>query len=173
MFTNYVSNPTPAFVAPSCLTTRPDFVQKLYVSALNKQVCMWEGFYAIQPKDPITHNPICRQRFFNLHRAQAIQAITLGIIFHLDIATGISRISVDDLARQCGLSTKLGAITRASRAVVTLEQFGIIRCEKDRGRTAARAQKRIEITPLFVDMCGVNPDELVQARLVIQKAGVL
>ncbi|WP_242015921.1 MULTISPECIES: plasmid replication initiator RepA [Serratia] len=176
MFTKYVSNPTPAFLAPQSYEERPDFVRKLFDSASNRKVWLWVGFYGIQPLDPATDKPISRQRFFNSHRAQAIQAITLGIIYHLDVITGIARISVEQLAQQCGLSTKSGAITRASRAVVTLEQYGLLKCEKERGREGARAQKRIEITPLFIDMCGVNPKEFVLAQVAAKdaiKVGVL
>ncbi|MNG72826.1 IncFII RepA protein family protein [compost metagenome] len=164
MFTNYVSNPTPAFVAPTHQKMRSDFIHKLYVSAASRKVWLWEGFYAIQPIDPVTHSPIHRQRRFNLHRSRAIQAITIGIIYHLDVASGIAQISVEALSRQCGVSSQWGAISRASRAIITLEQYGVLKCEKDRGRTAGRAQKRIEITPYFIAMCGIEPEEFSLAQ---------
>lgn len=180
MFTNYVQNPAPAFVAPEHHKARPSFIRKLCNFASTRKVWKWEGFYGILPINPKTLNPIRRQRHFNLHRARAIQAVTEAIAHHLNIVTGIAAVSVEMLAHQCGLATKSAAgktsITRASRAVWTLEEYGILKCEKVWDRTAGTwIPKLIEVTPAFIRMCGLSEQEYESAQkqqLGYQKRGL-
>ena len=167
---NYVHNPYPAFEAPAHHGQRPAFIRKLVNYASTRNVCFWEGFRAMWPVDPVTLKPIHRKRRFNLHRARAIQAVVLGIAHHMNIVTGIVKgASIELLAHQCGLATKSKAgnesITRASRAVITLEQFGVLKCEKVWDNTAGTwIPKLIEITPLFLDMCGIEREEYEKAQ---------
>lgn len=167
---SYVHNPYPTFEAPAHHGQRPAFIRKLVNYASKRKVCYWEGFRALWPIDPATLKPIHRQRHFNLHRARAIQAVVIGIAHHLNIVTGIVKgASIELLAHQCGLATKSKAgnesITRASRAIITLEQFGVLRCEKVWDKTAGTwIPKLIEITPLFLDMCGINREEYERAQ---------
>jgi incFII family plasmid replication initiator RepA len=180
MFTNYVHNPAPAFVAPEHHKARPSFIRKLCNFASKRKVWKWEGFYGLQPINPQTLKPIRRQRHFNLHRGRAIQAVTEAIAHHLNTVTGIAQVSVEMLAHQCGLATKSAAgnesITRASRAVMTLEEYGILKCEKVWDRTAGTwIPKLIEITPAFIRMCGLSDEEYEAAQrqqLGFQKRGL-
>ncbi|MNE09364.1 IncFII RepA protein family protein [compost metagenome] len=166
---SYVHNPTPAFVAPKHHKARPSFIRKLCNFVAQRKVWKWEGFYAIQPISPQTLKPIRRQRHFNLHRGRAIQAVTEAIAHHLNTVTGIAHISIEMLAHQCGLATKSDAgnesITRASRAVLALEEYGILKCEKVWDRTAGTwIPKLIEITPFFIQMCGLTESEYEAAQ---------
>lgn len=169
MLNVYVHNPIPEFRPPEHHNQRPQFIRKLSNYAAKRRVWLWEGFYSILPLNPDTLKPVYRRRRFNEHRGRAMQAVTQCIAHHLNVVTGIAQVSIEMLAHQCGLATRSEAgnksITRASRAVITMEQYGLLKCEKIWDRTAGTwIPKLIEVTPLFIRMCGLNESEFEAAQ---------
>lgn len=176
----YVLNPNPEFTPPPHHGPRPKFIKKLANFARTRQVTKWSGFYSLLPLNPRTLERINRQRHFNKHRARAIQAVAECAAHHLNIVTGIVQVSVEKMSQLCGLTTKSKAgnisITRCSRAVLALEEYGVFRCEKIWDRVLGMwIPKRIEVTDFFIDMCGVKREEWEAAQnqqLGYQKRGL-
>lgn len=177
----YVHNPHPKFEVPGHYDHEPPrFVKKLYNYARKRRVTMWPGFYTLTPINPRTLEPVNRQRHFNKHRARAMQAVSECIAYHLNLATGLSQISVEDMAKYCRLTTTSAAgnvsITRCSRAVIDLEMFGLLRCEVIFDELLGiNIPKIIEVTSLFIEMCGLKVEEYRSAQnqqLGYQKRGL-
>ena len=177
----YVHNPHPKFEIPAHYDHEPPrFVKKLYNYARKRRVTMWPGFYTLTPTNPRTLEPIQRQRHFNKHRANAMQAVAECLAYHLNLATGICQISVENIAKHCRLTTTSDAknfsITRCSRAVVELERYGLLKCEVIfDDLLGINIPKLIEVTDLFIVMCGLTVDEYSKAQnqqLGYQKRGL-
>ena len=159
----YVANKNPEFTPPPNHTkSRPPFIQRCFNFAKKRRVWMWEGF-AFYRKDAK------RQRRFNRHRAQAIQAGVLCMTHHLNIVSGLIEASCTDMAAMCGLSTISNAgnlsITRFTRMIDDLETFGIIKTEKVWDRVMGTwIPKMIWVTDLFFLMIGINVEEYHAAQ---------
>lgn len=159
---NYVCNRNPQFIAPPHHKKRPEFIRKAFNFANTRRVWMWEGFAYLRPHTK-------RKRRFNKHRANAMQAGVLCLIHHLNIVTGLVEASCTDMADMCGLSTysKAGnlSISRFTRMIDDLEEFGLIKPEKVWDRVLGTwIPKMIWVTDVFFLMIGIKPEEYKAAQ---------
>jgi incFII family plasmid replication initiator RepA len=157
----YVSNPNPKFTPPPQKKQRPAFIRAALKQAESVDVARSELFYTLQPINPVTLTPVRRERRMNEHRAKAIRALVQACIFHMNIVTGMVQATVTALSDECGLTSKSKAgnasVSRCCRAILHLEQYGILRCDKVWDKTLGMwIPKMIWVTELFFVMIGLE-----------------
>lgn len=163
----YCCNPEPVYTPSPDNKTRPPFIRKLASLAAKRDVTSHSVFRLL---NSVTE----RRRYLHPHRRDAINAIVDCAIQFLDQTTWEVRIPVMEIARRTGLSTvgpsKIESFSRCSRAVQTLERFGIFELDPDHGNLVfdkARGTfltKFLRVTPRFFEICGISADEAIRQR---------
>ncbi|WP_343188407.1 plasmid replication initiator RepA (plasmid) [Buchnera aphidicola (Ceratoglyphina bambusae)] len=166
----YIFNRSPKFTRPKKDKSRPAFIKYAIKMASSIDVARTELNYIIQPKDPKTGILIKRKRRLNEHRACAMRAIVIAMIYHFNITSDLVQASVEQLADECGLSTisKAGnkSITRVSRLITDfMEPMGFVICEKVWDKVIGNyTPKMIILTPLFFKLIGISSQKLYNAK---------
>lgn len=156
----YVANPTPAFTRPAHHKHKlPAFNKSLLEKLSTRDVSRWAGFYFYDAYHHKTNKPIKRSRHFNKHRARAMNAMTQGISYHLNIISGHVPVSFTTMAVETGLATTSRAgnlsITRATRAMQDLAAYGVITYKLLWDKvTRQYFPADIQVTDRFFDMVG-------------------
>nr|CAA50611.1 replication associated protein [Buchnera aphidicola] len=167
---NYVYNRNPVFTAPKNNKKRPSFICHAMKKASEIDVARCELNYVIQPKNIKTGLPLKRFRRLNEHRACAMRAMVLAMLYHFNISSELVQASVEQLSDECGLSTlsKVGnkSITRASRLITNfMEPMGFVTCKKIWDRVLGNYMpKMITLTPLFFMLLGISEKQLINAK---------
>lgn len=168
---NYVNNNTPVFKPPQGDKTRPSFIRYAMARASEIDVARSEILYVIQPKNPKTGTIIKRKRRLNEHRACAMRAMVLAMLYHFNITSELVQATIEQLADECGLSTISRAgnksVTRASRLITEfMEPMGFVICEKIWDKIIGNYMpKMITLTPLFFLLFEVSAQKLNNAKL--------
>ena len=163
----YCRNPEPAYQRAPDDKPRPPQIQKLAALAAKRDVTAHSMFRVLIP---VTD----RRRYLHPCRRDAINAIVDCAIQFLDQVTWEIRIPVMEIARLTGLSTigpsKIESFSRCSRAIQTLERFGIIELDPEHGNLVfdkARGTfltKFLRVTTRFFEICGISADEAIRQR---------
>lgn len=167
----YVYNKVPVFTPPSGNKPRPSFIRYAMQRATTIDVARTELNYIIQPKNLKTGVTIKRKRRLNEHRACAMRAMVLAMLYHFNITSELVQATVEQLADECGLSTISNAgnksVTRASRLITEfMEPMGFVVCEKIWDKIIGNYMpKMITLTPLFFMLFGVSVQKLNNAKL--------
>lgn len=149
----YVSNPYPRYQPPKADSAKPAIVKALVKAAENSNPARHEAWYATPRFNVKTglKKPFIKR--MNAHRARAVNALMVAMADRLNIVSGKVEASVEQLSDWCSLSTGSGAkksISRTSRALITLEELGAIRCERIWDNTTySYIPKIIWVTDLF------------------------
>ncbi|WGL93976.1 plasmid replication initiator RepA [Arsenophonus nasoniae] len=128
----YVYNPHPTYIPPKETSNKPAIIKALTKAARAARPSRHEAWYTTisVKKNGDIKNFIKR---LNEHRARAIDALIVAMSDRLNIISGKVEASVEQLANWCGLSTESEcgnkSITRCSKAIITLEELGVIICE--------------------------------------------
>jgi len=166
----YVYNRNPIFVPPKNNKKRPAFICYAMKKASEIDVARCELNYVIQPKNIKTGLPLKRFRRLNEHRACAMRAMVLAMLYHFNISSELVQASVEQLSDECGLSTlsKVGnkSITRASRLITNfMEPMGFVTCKKIWDRVLGNYMpKMITLTPLFFMLLEISEKQLMNAK---------
>ncbi|HGJ5892146.1 MAG TPA: plasmid replication initiator RepA [Arsenophonus apicola] len=129
----YVSNPYPRYQPPKADAAKPAIVKALVKAAQNSNSARHEAWYTTPRLDLKTGLKKLFIKRMNAHRARAVNALMVAMADRLNIVSGKVEASVEQLSDWCGLSTGSAAkksISRASRALTTLEELGAIKCER-------------------------------------------
>nr|CAA07300.1 RepA1 protein [Buchnera aphidicola] len=167
---NYIYNKNPFFTPPKNNKHRPSFICYAMKKASEIDVARSEINYVIQPKDPKTGCIIKRYRRLNEHRARAMRAMVLAMLYHFNISSGLVQASVEQLSDECNLSTlsKNGnkSITRASRVITDfLEPMGYVSSKKIWDKILGNYMpKMITLTPLFFMLFDISEKQLINAK---------
>ncbi|QCI27009.1 replication protein RepA (plasmid) [Buchnera aphidicola (Thelaxes californica)] len=168
---NYINNLYPIFTPPKRDKKRPYFIRYAMKKASEIDVARGVLHYTIQPKNPHTGVLYHRSRRLNEHRACAMRAMVLAMIYHFNLSSEIVQASVEQLSDECGLSTisKAGnkSITRASRLITHfMEPMGFVKCEKKWDSILNNYMpKMITLTPLFFLLFEVPKIKLQKAKM--------
>ena len=152
---NYICNLKPVFNPPKNDKKRSNFINYAMKKASEIDVARSMLNYTLLAIDPKTGNILPRFRRLNEHRACAMRAMVLAMIYHCNIESNLVEASIEKLSDQCGLSTisKMGnkSITRASRLINEfLEPMGFIKCKKEKTKFSSNyIPKKIFLTPIF------------------------
>nr|CAA07286.1 RepA2 protein [Buchnera aphidicola] len=163
---NYIYNPKPFFNPPKNEKKRSAFICYAMKKASEIDVARSKLNYTLLPVDPKTGNVLIRFRRLNEHRACAMRAIVLAMLYYCDVHSKLVKASIEKLSDECGLSTfsKSGnkSITRASRLISNfLEPMGFIKCEKTNNKIISNyISKRIFLTPMFFALCNVSEKKI-------------
>ncbi|CAL4326660.1 plasmid replication initiator RepA [Buchnera aphidicola] len=166
----YINNPNPIFIPPKNNKRRPAFICYAMKKASEIDVARCELNYILQAKNIKIGLPLKRFRQLNEHRACAMRAMVLAMIYHFNISSELVQASVEQLSDECGLSTisKAGnkSITRASRLITNfMEPMGFVTCQKTWDRVLGNYMpKMITLTPLFFMLFGVSKEKLMNAK---------
>lgn len=167
---NYINNKNPFFTPPKNEKRRPSFIYFAMKKASEIDVARCELNYIIQPKNTKTGIPIKRTRRLNEHRACAMRAMVLAMLYHFNISSELVQASVEQLSDECGLSTisKIGnkSITRASRLITHfMEPMGFVTCKKIWDKVLGNYMpKMITLTPLFFMLFDISEKQLKNAK---------
>lgn len=158
----YVANATPQFEKPGHHKGRPQFIGKACNIAAKRDLACWPGWVPLRPL-------IGRTRHWNMHRANSLNEMGLGMLHYTNVITWQVETSVDVLTRQCRLDSTSAAgnhsITRGSRLIQDLEKMGIVECDKFWDPAAGSwYYKAITVTELFWDMVGIGAEEAIKVR---------
>lgn len=166
----YIYNSKPTFTPPKNNKRRPSFIYYAIKRASEVDVARCELNYIIQPRNIKTGLPLNRSRRLNEHRASAMRAMVLAMLYHFNISSELVQASVEQLSDECGLSTLSSAgnksITRASRLITNfMEPMGFVTCTKMWDRVLGNYMpKIITLTPLFFMLFGVSEKKLMNAK---------
>ncbi|CAL4326027.1 Probable replication-associated protein RepA1 (plasmid) [Buchnera aphidicola (Eriosoma lanigerum)] len=166
----YVNNPFPKFKIPKNEKQRPMFIQYAMKKAMEIDVARGEIYYVIQPKNIKTGLLIKRKRRLNEHRACALRAMVLAMLYHFNLTSNLVYASVEQLSDECGLSTisKSGnkSISRASRLITEfMEPMGFVKSEKKWDNVLGNYMpKLMTLTPLFFSLINISNDRLIKAK---------
>lgn len=153
-------NPTPVFTRPAHHKHKlPAFNKTLIETLSGRDVSRWAGFYFYDAFHHRTNKALVRSRHFNKHRARAINALVMAMVYHLNIISGTVPVSFTTLAHEAGLSTKSKAgnlsITRATRAAQDLANYGVLTYKLLWDKvTRQYFPADIQVTDRFFDMVG-------------------
>ncbi|QCI24119.1 replication protein RepA (plasmid) [Buchnera aphidicola (Macrosiphoniella sanborni)] len=167
---NYINNPNPLFTPPKNNKKRPAFIYYAMKKASEIDVARCELNYILQMKNIKIGFPIQRFRRLNEHRACAMRAMVLAMLYHFNISSDLVQASVEQLSDECGLSTlsKAGnkSITRASRLITEfMEPMGFVTCQKKWDKILGNYMpKIITLTPLFFKLFDVSENKLINAK---------
>lgn len=150
----YVSNPYPCYRSPMASIAKPAIVKALVQAAEKSNPARHEAWYTSPRLDLKTGLRRSGFKRMNAHRARAINALMVAIADRLNIVSGKVQASVEQLSDWCGLSTggekTQKSISRASRALMTLEELGVIKAERVWDDTThSYIPKIIWVTQLF------------------------
>ncbi|AEO08365.1 plasmid replication initiator RepA [Buchnera aphidicola] len=167
---HYINNPNPFFTPPKGNKPRPAFIRYAMKRAETIDVARCELNYILQIKKIKIEFPKKRFRRLNEHRACAMRAMVLAMIYHFNISSDLVQASVEQLSDECGLSTlsKAGnkSITRASRLITHfMEPMGFVTCKKKWDKILGNYMpKIITLTPLFFQLFDISENKLINAK---------
>ncbi len=163
---NYICNLKPVFNPPKNEKKRSNFIKYAMRKASEIDVARNILNYTLLAINPKTGNIFPRFRRLNEHRACAMRAMVLAMLYHYNIESHVVEASIEKLSDQCGLSTisKAGnkSITRASRLISHfLEPMGFIKCEREKTRFDSKyIPKKIFLTPIFFMLLHVSKSKI-------------
>lgn len=163
---NYIHNPKPVFNPPKNEIKKSKFVFYAIKKALKIDVARSYLHRKLLPIDPKTGNILPRFRRLNEHRACAMRAIVLAMLYYFNIHSNLVEASIEKLSDECGLSTFSNAgnksITRASRLISEfLEPMGFIRCKKGHKKLNTNyLSKQIFLTPIFFMLLNISQSKI-------------
>ncbi|QCI16273.1 plasmid replication initiator RepA [Buchnera aphidicola] len=163
---NYIYNPKPVFNPPKNEKKRSAFVCYAMKKASEIDVARNNLNYTLLPIDPKTGNILLRFRRLNEHRACAMRAIVLAMLYYYNVNSKLVEASIEKLADECGLSTFSNSgnksITRASRLINEfLEPMGFIKCRRIKRRSISNyIPKKIYLTPMFFMLCNISQSKI-------------
>ncbi|AEO08367.1 plasmid replication initiator RepA [Buchnera aphidicola] len=163
---NYIYNPKPFFNPSKNEKKRSAFICYAMKKASEIDVARSKLNYTLLPVDPKTGNVLIRFRRLNEHRACAMRAIVLAMLYYCDINSKLVEASIEKLADECGLSTfsESGnkSITRASRLISDfLEPMGFVKSKKTNNKIISNyASKKIFLTPMFFTLCNISEKKI-------------
>ncbi|QCI21330.1 replication protein RepA (plasmid) [Buchnera aphidicola (Hyperomyzus lactucae)] len=166
----YIHNPNPRFVPPKNNKRRPYFICHAMKKASEIDVARCELTYFLQIKKTQNSNSLKTFRRLNEHRACAMRAMVLAMLYHFNISSELVQASVEQLSDECGLSTlsKAGnkSITRASRLITNfMEPMGFVTCKKTWDKILGNYMpKMITLTPLFFMLLDISEKNLINAK---------
>ncbi|QNS02116.1 MAG: replication protein RepA (plasmid) [Buchnera aphidicola (Pentalonia nigronervosa)] len=167
---HYICNPNPTFIPPKNNKRRPFFICYAMKKASKIDVARCELNYFLQIKNAHSFFPKKRFRRLNEHRARAMRAMVLAMLYHFNISSELVQASVEQLSDECGLSTlsRSGnkSITRASRLITHfMEPMGFVTCKKIWDRVLGNYMpKMITLTPLFFMLFDISQKKLENAK---------
>lgn len=163
---NYIYNPKPVFSPPKNEKKRSTFICYAMKRASEIDVARSNLNYTLLPIDPNTGNILPRFRRLNEHRACAMRAIVLAMLYYFNINSKLVEASIEKLADECGLSTFSDSgnksITRASRLINEfLEPMGFIKCRRIKNTSINNyIPKKIFLTPMFFVLCNISQSKI-------------
>ncbi|AWI49414.1 plasmid replication initiator RepA, partial [Buchnera aphidicola] len=118
---NYICNLKPVFNPPKNEKKRSNFIDYAMKKASEIDVARSKLNYTLLAIDPKTGNILPRFRRLNEHRACAMRAIVLAMLYYWNTNSNLVEASIEKLSDECGLSTFSNSgnksITRASRLI--------------------------------------------------------
>jgi len=163
---NYIYNPKPVFNPTHNKRKRSKFICYAMKKASEIDVARSSLNYTLLPIDPKTGNVLPRFRRLNEHRACAMRAIVLAMLYYFDIDSNLVQASIETLADECGLSTFSDSgnksITRASRLINEfLEPMGFIKCKREKSKSMSNyIPKKISLTPMFFMLFDISESKI-------------
>nr|WP_015060120.1 plasmid replication initiator RepA [Buchnera aphidicola]ACX50529.1 putative replication-associated protein [Buchnera aphidicola (Diuraphis noxia)]ACX50536.1 putative replication-associated protein [Buchnera aphidicola (Diuraphis noxia)]ACX50543.1 putative replication-associated protein [Buchnera aphidicola (Diuraphis noxia)]ACX50550.1 putative replication-associated protein [Buchnera aphidicola (Diuraphis noxia)]ACX50557.1 putative replication-associated protein [Buchnera aphidicola (Diurap len=163
---NYIYNPKPVFNPPKNKRKISTFICYAMKKASKIDVARSNLNYTLLPIDPKTGNILPRFRRLNEHRACAMRAIVLAMLYYFDIHSNLVEASIEKLADECGLSTFSDSgnksITRVSRLINDfLEPMGFVRCKKIKRKFVSNyIPKKIFLTPMFFMLFNISQSKI-------------
>ncbi|AEO08935.1 replication-associated protein RepA2 (plasmid) [Buchnera aphidicola str. Ak (Acyrthosiphon kondoi)] len=163
---NYIYNPKPFFNPPKNDKKRSAFICYAMKKASEIDVSRSKLNDTLLPIDPKTGNVLTRFRQLNKHRACAMKAIVLAMLYYFNINSKLVEASIEKLADECGLSTLSDSgnksITRASRLISEfLEPMGFVKCKKIQSKSISNyTPKKIFLTPMFFMLCNIPQSKI-------------
>ncbi|CAL4326658.1 plasmid replication initiator RepA [Buchnera aphidicola] len=163
---NYIYNPKPIFNPPQNKRKISKFIFYAMKKASEIDVARSNLNYTLLPIDPKTGNVLPRFRRLNEHRACAMRAIVLAMLYYFNINSNLVEASIEKLADECGLSTFSDSgnksITRASRLINEfLEPMGFIKCKREKSISMSNyIPKRISLTPMFFMLFDISESKI-------------
>ncbi|QCI25235.1 replication protein RepA (plasmid) [Buchnera aphidicola (Rhopalosiphum padi)] len=165
---NYICNPKPVFNPPKNEKKRSNFICYAMKKASEIDVARSRLNYTLLAIDPKTGNILPRFRRLNEHRACAMRAIVLAMLYYCNIDSNLVEASIEKLADECGLSTFSDSgnksITRASRLISEfLEPMGFVKCKKKKTQSTSNyIPKKIFLTPSFFMLFHISQSTINQ-----------
>ncbi|CAL4326060.1 plasmid replication initiator RepA [Buchnera aphidicola] len=172
---NYICNPKPVFNPPKNGKKRSNFICYAMKKALEIDVARSTLNKTLLAIDPKTGNILPRFRRLNEHRACAMRAIVLAMLYYYNINSRLVEASVEKLSDECGLSTfsKSGnkSITRTSRLISKfLEPMGFVICKRKKTESNSNyVPKKIFLTPNFFMLLHISQSQIKQYFLKQKK----
>ena len=172
-----VKNANPFYEVPKSHEKRPKFIQDLVARAQKRDITKSDEMYFLR----VWHQ---KARTFYYHKVNAINALMQVFCEHVNMATFQIEISLRNASDAAGLSTTSEAeikkgkadpnytpvvsISRASRALKTMVDYGLIKApqewqvwDKEAGQWI---DKYYEATPLFFQVLGYKPETIEKER---------
>lgn len=164
----YVSNPYPCYRPPTPNAAKPAIVKVLVKAAQGSNPARHAAWYTTPRLDLKTGLKKTFVKRMNAHRARAINALMVAMADRLNIVSSKVEASVEQLSDWCGLSTGSEAkksISRASRALTTLEELMALQCERVWDDTThSYIPKIIWVTELFFVLINYEVGKFVSAQ---------
>jgi len=163
---NYIYNRKPCFNPPKNEKKRSAFICYAMKQASAIDVARSKLNHTLLPIDPKTGNVLTRFRRLNEHRACAMRAMVLAMLYYFNIDSQLVEASIEKLADECGLSTFSDSgnksITRASRLITEfMEPMGFVRCKKIKTKVMSNyIPKKIFLTPMFFVLCNIPESKI-------------
>ncbi|AWH90784.1 replication protein RepA (plasmid) [Buchnera aphidicola (Melanaphis sacchari)] len=167
---NYVHNSQPVFIPPKNEKKRSKFVYYAMKKAFQIDISKSELNHTLLAIDPKTGNVLPRFRKLNKHRAYAMKAMVLAMLYYYNIHSNIVEASIEKLSDECGLSTVSQAgnksITRASRLITHfMEPMGFVKRKKRGGKFIKKYRfTRIFLTPMFFMLIQISQSKINQHK---------
>ncbi|CAL4326054.1 Probable replication-associated protein RepA2 (plasmid) [Buchnera aphidicola (Protaphis terricola)] len=172
---SYIFNSKPVFNPPKNDKKRSSFINYAMKKASKIDVARSILNYTLLAINPKTGNILPRFRRLNEHRACAMRAMVLAMLYYFNIESNLVEASIEKLSDQCGLSTisKIGnkSITRASRLIKEfLEPMGFIKCERKKTKSFSNyIPKKIFLTPVFFMLFHIPQSKINEYLLEYKK----
>ncbi|QCI17422.1 replication protein RepA (plasmid) [Buchnera aphidicola (Aphis helianthi)] len=172
---NYIYNSKPVFNPPKNDKKRSNFINYAMKKASEIDVARSILNHTLLAIDPKTGNILPRFRRLNEHRACAMRAMVLAMLYYCNIESNLVEASIEKLSDQCGLSTisKIGnkSITRASRLINEfLEPMGFIKCKREKTKSSSNyTPKKIFLTPIFFMLFHISQSKINKYLFDYQK----
>ncbi|MGP4123936.1 MAG: plasmid replication initiator RepA [Sodalis sp. (in: enterobacteria)] len=164
----YVSNPYPRYQQLKADAVKPAILKVLVKMAQDSNPSRHEAWYTTPRLDLKTGLKKPFMKRMNAHRARAVNALMVAMADRLNIVSAKVEASVEQLSDWCGLSTGSRAkksISRASRALTTLEELGAIKCERVWDDTThSYIPKIIWVTELFFVLINYEVGKFLAAQ---------
>lgn len=168
---SYVKNLNPIFFPPKNDKPRPAFIQySIKQTDFIDVTKTGLEYFVIATNLKQKNGFFKRKRKLNKYRASAMRVMVKAMLYHYNIVSKLVQASIEQLADECGLSTRSKSgnksITRVSRLINEfMEPMGLIKCEKNWDRILGYYMpKLMSLTPLFFLMLNITIDKLENAR---------